>query len=132
MVAEQPDTLSWRRAANLEALEALPDQETAMPASPTLSTEPCRRLQMVPGSDASGFQLRFRSLFHEGRGYSFPCDALGSVDMDRLSERARVNYLFARAMVGRDLHVAEVVAGDLHGSGADDVEPARRRPGMEH
>ena len=48
------------------------------------------------------FQIRFRSLFHEGRGYSFPCDATGHVDLDALSERGRCNYLFARAMVGRE------------------------------
>jgi hypothetical protein len=46
--------------------------------------------------------LLFRSLFGEGRGLAFPCDARGRVDMDSLSERARANYLFARAAVGRD------------------------------
>lgn len=49
------------------------------------------------------FNLRFRSLFNHGRGFAFPCDAQGRVDMDLLSERARNNYLYARAMVGRDL-----------------------------
>lgn len=49
------------------------------------------------------FKLRFRSLFNPGRGFAFPCDSHGKVDMDGLSERARNNYLFARAMVGRDL-----------------------------
>lgn len=49
------------------------------------------------------FELRFESLFDRGRGYSFPCDADGCVDLDQLSERARSNYLFARAVVGREL-----------------------------
>ena len=49
------------------------------------------------------FQLCFRSLFQSGRGFAFPCDPQGQVDMDNLSERARNNYFFARAMVGRDL-----------------------------
>jgi hypothetical protein len=49
------------------------------------------------------FQLCFRSLFKVGRGFAFPCDAQGSVDMDTLSDRGRANYLFARAMVGREL-----------------------------
>jgi hypothetical protein len=49
------------------------------------------------------FQLRFRSLFESGRGYAFPCDRAGRVDLDQLSERARNNYLYARAMVGREL-----------------------------
>lgn len=48
------------------------------------------------------FEIRFRSLFREGRGYAFPCDAAGHVDLDSLSERGRYNYLFARAMVGRE------------------------------
>lgn len=48
-------------------------------------------------------ELRFARLFTTGRGYSFPCDAEGHVDMDRLSELARLNYFYARAMVGREL-----------------------------
>lgn len=54
------------------------------------------------------FQLRFHSLFQEGRGYAFPCDAAGRVVLDELSDRARDNYLFARAMVGRDYAPAVV------------------------
>lgn len=54
-------------------------------------------------SASIGFQLSFRSLFNSGRGYAFPCDERGQVDMAYMSERARNNYLFARAMVGRDL-----------------------------
>jgi hypothetical protein len=54
------------------------------------------------------FQLCFRSLFGQGRGYAFPCDPQGKVDMDRLTERMRNNYLFARAMVGRELQVPAV------------------------
>jgi hypothetical protein len=56
------------------------------------------------------FQLSFRSLFDSGRGYAFPCDRQGQVDLDRLSEHARINYLFARAMVGRELAVPAVEA----------------------
>ena len=48
------------------------------------------------------FQIRFVSLFQEGRAMAFPCDDQGRVDMDDLSEPARSNYLFARAMVGRE------------------------------
>jgi hypothetical protein len=51
---------------------------------------------------AHDFELRFDSLFHEGRSLAFPCDAHGSVDLDGLSERARTNYFFARAVIGRD------------------------------
>ena len=52
---------------------------------------------------SSEFQLRFQSLFDPGRGYAFPCDAQGHVDLDKLSERARNNYLYARAMIGREV-----------------------------
>jgi hypothetical protein len=46
------------------------------------------------------YELRFRSLVREGRGWAFPCDAAGHVDMDAMSERARNNYMFARALIG--------------------------------
>ena len=59
---------------------------------------------------ASSFQLRYRSLFDPGRGFAFPCDARGQVDLDALSERARINYLFARAMVGKELACPAVEA----------------------
>ena len=47
--------------------------------------------------------LLFRPLFQAGRAFAFPCDPQGSVDMDALSERARNNYLYARAMMGREV-----------------------------
>ena len=56
----------------------------------------------------SNYELRFRSLFDEGRGYSFPCDPSGHVDLDSLSERARSNYFFARTVIGRDLSAPAV------------------------
>jgi hypothetical protein len=54
------------------------------------------------------FQLCFRSLVHRGRTFVFPCDPRGQVDLDHLSDRARINYLFARAMVGRELAVPAI------------------------
>ena len=59
-------------------------------------------------------QLCFRSLFNSGRGYAFPCDPKGQVDLDQMSERARNNYFYARAMVGRELSVPAVERADLH------------------
>ena len=50
---------------------------------------------------AGNFELRFDDLFVSGRGFAFPCDAQGRVDLDALSEQARENYLYARALVGR-------------------------------
>ena len=64
--------------------------------------------------ESSQFQLCFRSLFHSGRGYAFPCDDRGQVDLDGLSDRARNNYLYARAMVGRELSVPAVEPATLH------------------
>jgi hypothetical protein len=55
------------------------------------------------------FQLRFESLFQQGRAMAFPCDGHGHVTMDRLSERARSNYLYARAVVGREFATPMVV-----------------------
>jgi hypothetical protein len=49
------------------------------------------------------FELRFVSLFDNGRSYAFPCDADGRVDLDALSDRARNNYHFARAVIGREV-----------------------------
>ena len=64
-------------------------------------------------SNAS-FQLCFRSLFHSGRGYAFPCDPAGQVDLDAMSENARNNYFYARAMVGRELSAPAVENGLMH------------------
>lgn len=47
-------------------------------------------------------RLRFQSLFHQGRALAFPCDEHGDVELDALSERARSNYLYARAVIGRE------------------------------
>ena len=62
----------------------------------------------MQASAVSHYQLRYRSLFHSGRGYAFPCDAAGQVDLDTLSDRVRNNYLYARAMVGKELAVPAI------------------------
>ncbi len=63
---------------------------------------------------AALYELRFKSLFHEGRALTFPCDAGGHVILDSLSERARDNYLYARAVVGREYSAPAVQLSDLH------------------
>lgn len=63
---------------------------------------------------SSYYELRFRSLFHDGRGLSFPCDAAGEVDIDSLSDRARANYFFARTVIGREFAMPAVQPCDLH------------------
>ena len=55
------------------------------------------------------YELRFISLFNGGRGYAFPCDARGQVDISELSERLRNNYFHARAVIGREFSVPSVV-----------------------
>ncbi|NRF67187.1 hypothetical protein HLB44_09350 [Aquincola sp. S2] len=60
------------------------------------------------GHDAARFELLFISLFDEGRGYAFPCDADGRVDLDGLSDRVRLNYLYVRKMIGRDFSAPAV------------------------
>jgi hypothetical protein len=56
------------------------------------------------------YELRFRSLFKGGPGLSFPCDECGRVDMDSMSPRCRCNYLYARAVVGREFDCPAVLS----------------------
>jgi hypothetical protein len=65
-------------------------------------------------SGRGAFRLCFRSLFDSGRGFAFPCNGDGLVDLDALSETARNNYLYARAMVGRELTAPAVELAGLH------------------
>jgi hypothetical protein len=55
------------------------------------------------------YELRFASLFNPGRALAFPCDAGGRVELDALSETALRNYLYARAVVGREFATPAVV-----------------------
>ena len=48
------------------------------------------------------FELRFPSLFPESSVLAFPCDPQGRVDLNAVSDRTKNDYLFARAMVGRE------------------------------
>ncbi len=66
-----------------------------------------------PLDNTPGYEVRFRSLFHAGRAVSFPCDAEGHVQLDGLSERARLAYLHARAMVGREYEAPAVLLSAL-------------------
>ena len=60
------------------------------------------------------YELRFRSLFNEGRGYAFPCDAQGHVDLDSLGERVLNNYLYARSVIGREFAMPAVQPSRSH------------------
>ena len=60
------------------------------------------------------YEIRFESLFNSGRALVFPCDAQGHVLMDDLSDQARENYLYARAVVGREFASPVVLRTELH------------------
>ena len=60
------------------------------------------------------FELRFASLSMDGRSFAFPCDSIGTVDIDQMPPRLRINYLFARAAIGFELYFPVVCRRDLH------------------
>ena len=72
--------------------------------------EPHRPVRPLSGPPPAPhrLELRFVSLFDEGRGYAFPCDAEGHVDLDALSERLKLNYLYVRKLIGRDFSTPAV------------------------
>ena len=53
--------------------------------------------------------IRFQSLKDERLALEFPCDAEGRVELDRLRDKARDDYLFARAVVGGEFRRPAVV-----------------------
>lgn len=69
---------------------------------------------MTPSPSLPAYELRFRSLFHEGRGFAFACDDGGHVDLDALGDHERCSYFHARAVVGRELAQPVVQASAAH------------------
>ena len=67
----------------------------------------------LSSSSQTACTLSFRSLFGAERGFVFPCDQQGRVDLDAMSERARNNYFYARAMMGRELTYPSVQREDF-------------------
>jgi len=59
-------------------------------------------------SPRADYELRFPSLLDAGHAYAFPCDARGQVDLDGLGDRARLTYLYARTVVGREVLMPSV------------------------
>ena len=47
-------------------------------------------------------EIRYESLHGAGRSLSFPCNAEGQVPLDSLTDTVREDYLYARAVVGRE------------------------------
>lgn len=70
-------------------------------------------MQRTESPSATRYELRFASLFDAGRGYAFPCDAEGGIDLAALSERARASLQQVQRAVGRDL-MQPVVVPALH------------------
>jgi hypothetical protein len=68
---------------------------------------------MTHGRNGAAYELRFRSLFNPGRGYCFPCDAAGHVDIDTLSAGERNSYFYARTTVGREFASPAVQRTDM-------------------
>lgn len=62
------------------------------------------------GRRAERFELRFQPLDPGRSAWTFPCDEHGHVDLDGLSDRARNDYFFARALMGRDVALPRVCA----------------------
>lgn len=67
---------------------------------------------MAPAAKKSAYEphyeLHYRPIDGSGEGYSFPCDCEGHVCLDALSDRERNDYLYARAVVGRELDAPDV------------------------
>ena len=68
---------------------------------PTVTHGPCQ-IRLCLSNDTSTTTLRRPHWYATGRALTFPCDAQGHFEMDALTDRARENYLYARAVVGRD------------------------------
>lgn len=75
--------------------------------TPSTPSTPCT-------TPTAAFDLLFPSLLQEGRGYAFPCDAQGHVDLDTLSPQARLNYFYVRTLIGRDYATPAILPHVLH------------------
>jgi hypothetical protein len=60
----------------------------------------------------SHVEVRFLPRLAGQRRLVFPCNTAGHVEIDKLSEHERIDYLFARALRGRDYSFEIVTALD--------------------
>lgn len=56
----------------------------------------------APSRSSSRHELRFQPLDDSRPVFAFRCDARGEVDLDQLSHRDRINYLYASVSIGRE------------------------------
>lgn len=61
----------------------------------------------------AGYVLEYPSRADLHPSYVFPCDSRGHVDLDRLSERQRNDYFYARVVVGNALAGPRVLSAAL-------------------
>jgi hypothetical protein len=95
--------LSPQQQLNIDAVSKMVNTSTWRTASEetTMST-------LTAPHGQSHHELRFTSLFNQGRALAFPCDAMGHVDLDELSSNARQNYFYARTFIGREFFLPSV------------------------
>ena len=82
--------------------------------------------------DRAAFELLFVSLFDEGRGYAFPCDREGRVDLDAVGEALQVkpcvvSVMWANNEVGTIQPIGDVVAGQRLAAARRGAQPLRQR-----
>ena len=71
-------------------------------------------MSQSPRMSAARYEIRYMPLSGRSPELSFPCDARGQVELDALSDRARNNYLYARAVVGLEYAAPAVLPCELH------------------
>ncbi|SCK32370.1 hypothetical protein VAR608DRAFT_2819 [Variovorax sp. HW608] len=69
-------------------------------------------MQSNQSSRTAHYQLRYQSLKRQEKVLAFPCDAQGRVEMNSLSDLARNDYLYARAVVDFEFARPTVVQRD--------------------
>jgi len=74
-----------------------------------MTIEPLPAVQAI-----ASYELRFQSLFHTGRGLSFPCDPTGEVQWDSMNDSIRASFLRAQQAVGREYASPLVRIRSLH------------------
>ena len=83
------------------------------PLEQTPRPELCRAATTVQSprrpAPGSAFELQFRTISGNRCVFSFACDALGQVSIDELSESGRESYLYARTVIGGEMHAPVTV-----------------------
>jgi hypothetical protein len=66
------------------------------------NTDSREKCHPPPARGRASIELRFVHRRNERKSLALPCSAAGRVDLHALDERKRNEYLFARALMGRD------------------------------